>query len=323
MKVIVIGLGSMGKRRIRLTKQYDSEIEIIGVDSRDDRRNEVRTLYGIETASDIADCIQDTMAVFICTPPLTHHILITKCLSYGVHVFTELNLVADDYKKNIKLAKEKRLVLFLSSTLLYRDEVHYIGRRVQEVNHNVNYTYHVGQYLPDWHPWENYKDFFVGDKKTNGCREFFAIELPWIQKVFGAIKNVEVRKSKKSSLHIDYDDNYLLLIEHDTGISGTMAVDVISRKAVRNLEVFGEEMYLSWDGSATGLYEYDKNSKADKNVQFYDTVDQLSDYNKTIVENAYLNEIKTFFELIAQKTESIYGFQEDMETIKWLDRIEG
>ena len=35
----------------------------------------------------------------------------------------------------------------------------------------------LGQYLPDWHPWESYKSFFVSNKKTNGCRELFAIEL--------------------------------------------------------------------------------------------------------------------------------------------------
>lgn len=34
MKVAVIGLGSMGKRRIRLLKHFDKNIEIIGIDSK-------------------------------------------------------------------------------------------------------------------------------------------------------------------------------------------------------------------------------------------------------------------------------------------------
>lgn len=323
MKVIVIGLGSMGKRRIRLIKQYDSAIEIIGVDSREDRRKEVQALHGIKVAESIGECCEDTVAAFICTSPLSHHTIITECLNHGLHVFTELNLVADDYAKNMQLASENGLKLFLSSTILYRDEVKYIGRRVSESRSNVNYTYHVGQYLPDWHPWENYKDFFVGDKRTNGCREFFAIELPWIQKVFGEIEHVEVRKSKNSSLNLDYYDNYILLLEHKTGAKGTFAVDVISRKAVRNLEIFSEDLYLSWDGSGNGLHDYDIEAKEERRVELYETVEHQVGYNKSIVENAYLCEVETFFAYIKGEKTPEYGFAEDKKTIEWLDVIEG
>ncbi len=323
MKVIVIGLGSMGKRRIRLIKQFDSTIKIVGVDSREDRRKEAHSLHGIETVEKVEECSQDALAAFVCTSPLSHHIIIAECLKLGLHVFTELNLVADDYEKNIKLACEKGLKLFLSSTILYRDEVKYIDSRVKKSKSTVNYTYHVGQYLPDWHPWENYKDFFVGDKRTNGCREFFAVELPWLQKVFGEIANIEVKKSKNSSLNLEYNDNYILLIEHTTGAKGTLAVDVISRKAVRNLEIFSEDLYLSWDGSGNGLYEYDIDAKEDRRIELYEKVDHQEGYNKSIVENAYLSEVEMFFAYIEGRKTPVYGFTEDKKTIEWLDVIEG
>ncbi len=323
MRVIVIGLGSMGKRRIRLIKQFNPDIEIIGVDSREDRRDETQALYRIKTAQTIGECSAGAVAAFVCTSPLSHHLIITECLDRGMNVFTELNLVADDYDKNMKLASEKGLKLFLSSTILYREEVEYINNRVSRCRGNVNYTYHVGQYLPDWHPWESYKDFFVGDKRTNGCREFLAIELPWIQKVFGEISRVEVRKSKNSKLNIEYSDNYVLLIEHKTGAKGTLAVDIVSRKAVRNLEIFGEELYLTWDGSGDGLYDYDIEAKEDRKVGLYDEVDHQEGYNKSIVENAYFKEVETFFSYIEEKTRPEYGFAEDKKTIEWLDIIEG
>ena len=48
LKIIVIGLGSMGKRRIRnlLKLGYD---DIIGFDPRDDRRKETRKKYKIDS----------------------------------------------------------------------------------------------------------------------------------------------------------------------------------------------------------------------------------------------------------------------------------
>ena len=47
MNVLVIGLGSMGKRRIRLIQELFPEAFIYGVDARQDRREEVSDLYGI------------------------------------------------------------------------------------------------------------------------------------------------------------------------------------------------------------------------------------------------------------------------------------
>lgn len=324
MKVVVIGLGSMGKRRIRLTQKYDSSIKIIGVDTSEERRAVCKSELNIETYDNLNNLFNEQRinCAFICTSPLSHNEIITQCLKNGIHVFTELNLVSDGYDENIALANEKNLILFLSSTFLYRDEIKKIKSSVQDVNCLLNYTYHVGQYLPDWHPWECYKDFFVGDKRSNGCREIFAIELPWLTDVFGGIVDIEVVKSKITDLNIDYNDNYLVIVQHSTGHKGTIAVDVVSRKAVRNLEVFGEQLYLHWDGSPKGLRIYDFDQKKDIEVELYEEIDQLENYSNFVVENAYLNEIVSFFDTINKQTSPLYSFEKDKEILKIIDKIE-
>ena len=40
MKLLIVGLGSMGKRRARLTKGIDAAIQIVGVDTAESRRDE-------------------------------------------------------------------------------------------------------------------------------------------------------------------------------------------------------------------------------------------------------------------------------------------
>ena len=83
--------------------------------------------------------------------------------SKGIYnIFTELNLSTNLYDEIIKIEKEKKGILFLSSTLLYRKEIQYIKNIILNDKTKKNYNYHVGQYLPDWHPWENYNDFFIG-----------------------------------------------------------------------------------------------------------------------------------------------------------------
>jgi predicted dehydrogenase len=214
-----------------------------------------------------------------------------------MHVFTEINLVDHLYDENIALAKEKERVLFLSSTFLYREEIRYIKKAVSSAKCPLNYVYHVGQYLPDWHPWENYSSYFVGDKRTNGCREIMAIELPWLTHVFGDVSECHTIKSRNTHLDIDYNDNYLIQLQHINGAKGAFAVDVVSRKAVRNLEIYGEEIYLSWDGTPTGLKHYDYMGRTDHDIKLYsdNEVDHQTGYSSFVIENAYKNEIENFF----------------------------
>jgi predicted dehydrogenase len=321
MKVAVIGLGSMGKRRIRLIRKYSGTIQIVGVETNEERRKKCEIEYGIITFSNLLNTAQIDCA-FVCTPPLSHSGIISQCLHQGAHVFTELNLVTERYAENIALAKQKKLVLFISSTLLYRAEIKQIKILTQQADCLLNYTYHIGQYLPNWHPWENYQDFFAANKCSNGCREIFAIELPWLSDVFGDVVKIDAVKSKMSNLNIDYNDNYLVLIQHASGCKGLLAIDVVSRKAARNLEVFGEQLYLCWDGTPTGLYVYDYERKIDVHVQLYQEIDQLDNYSGFIVENAYLNEISAFFDTVEQGKSPVYSFEKDQDILKIIDRIE-
>jgi predicted dehydrogenase len=340
MKILVVGLGSMGRRRIRLIKQYNEAYTIIGVDFNQERRTLSESEFGIETRARLEDAIKNDHpdCAMICTSPLSHSALIGECLKNKLHVFTEINLVADGYDENIRLAQDANKVLFLSSTFLYRAEIKEIDKRVklhsglqsesqgeaqgEAQGGNLNYTYHIGQYLPDWHPWENYKDFFVADKRTNGCREIFAIELPWLIETFGPIRDIFVKKSKMSTLDLDYDDNFMVFLEHESGHKGMLAVDIVSRKAVRNLEVVGENLYLSWDGSAEGLKYMDIETKKEETVRLYKKVDQLDQYSKFVVENAYYDEIASFFGAISGSVQPIYDFEKDKITLDLIDKIE-
>lgn len=325
MKFLVVGLGSMGKRRLRLLKKIDSTLEIIGVDRDKNRCDSVKEEFNIETNEDLSNALKSFKpdAAVISTSPLSHSSIIRNCLESKCHVFTELNLVNDGYEENMILSKRYNKILFLSSTFLYRGEINFIQEKIRKNIGRLNYVYHVGQYLPDWHPWEKIEDYFVSDRKTNGCRELLAIELPWIIKTFGKITNIHVITDKKSDLNIEYNDNYIITLEHENGIFGSLAVDIISRKAVRNLEIFGEKIYLSWNGSPEGLKEYDYEIENEIPVRIYESIDKQGNYASFIIENAYENELRAFIDEINGQPSAKYTFKDDLDTIKLIDYIEG
>ncbi len=325
MNVGVIGLGSMGKRRIRLIKSNFPDVNIIGVDNSEDRCKEVEDLFNIKTLSNSDEFFEDNdcEAVFISTPPLTHSKIINDALNNNLSVFTEINLVKDMYGENIDLADENELTLFLSSTQLYRKEINYIASKISDFNKTTNYIYHIGNYLPDWHPWESYKNFFVGNKKTNGCREILAIELPWIVNTFGEIKQVHVSKNKITDLEVDYPDSFFVNVIHKNGSNGVLIIDLVSRHAVRNLEIINEDGYIQWDGTPEGLKEWNSNSNELDEINLYDEISNQEDYNQTIIENAYLEEIKDFFNTLnSNQKHGLYSFEKDKYILDVIDIIE-
>lgn len=324
MKIIVIGLGSMGKRRLRLLSERN-DVELFGIDSQESRCEEVKEKFGITCFRSIKEAVEAEAieAAVISTSPLSHAAIIKECLTHNLHVFTEINLVQDGYEENMALAKEKNLVLFLSSTFLYRKETQTIIERVQNTKCPLNYIYHVGQYLPDWHPWESYNSYFIGNPRTNGCREIMAIDLPWVVSAFGPIKSVSAIKSKNTELNITYNDNYLITIEHESGHKGVFAVDVVARKSGRNIEIFGEQLHLSWNGTADSLKIFNIEEKMDEVVSFDDASEHVEGYAAFVTENPYREELNSFLKQIADRTYTpAWDFEKDKVVLDIIDQIE-
>lgn len=324
MKIIVIGLGSMGKRRLRLLSER-SDVTLFGIDSQEYRCEEVREKFGITCFKSITEAIEveSIDAAVISTSPLSHAAIIKECLTHNLHVFTEINLVQDGYEENMALAKENDLVLFLSSTFLYRKETQKIIEMVQNAKCPLNYIYHVGQYLPDWHPWESYNNYFIGNPRTNGCREIMAIDLPWVMTAFGPIKNVYAVKSKNTELNITYNDNYLITLEHECGHKGVFAVDVVSRKSGRNIEIFGEQLHLSWNGTADTLMVFNIEENKEEVVAFDDASEHVEGYAAFVTENPYREELNSFLKQIADRNYiPAWDFDKDKTILDIIDQIE-
>lgn len=319
---IVIGLGSMGRRRIRLLKAMGSCRSVRGVDMASARREQANAECGVQVFPTLDEALAGSGAdlAFVCTSPLSHEKVVLDCLDRGIHVFTEINLVSGWYDKALSLARERNLRLFISSTFLYRREIEYIMTATRAKP--VNYIYHSGQYLPDWHPWESYKDFFVSDRRTNACREILAIEFPWLLKAFGEIDAISVMKGKATSLDIDFDDNYIISMRHKSGSKGVFCQDVVSRKGLRRLEVYSEDVHLFWDGTPDSLRVFDMDGKELRDVSLEESVGHDPRYAPSISEDAYMNEIASFLNFVDGKSEPRHTFEEDAKVLGLIDKIE-
>ncbi|MBP8990197.1 MAG: Gfo/Idh/MocA family oxidoreductase [Clostridia bacterium] len=71
MKALVVGLGSMGQKRVKILNELG--IETIGVDRRADRREQAAARFGIRTAADVIEALKERPDIMlVCTWPHDH-----------------------------------------------------------------------------------------------------------------------------------------------------------------------------------------------------------------------------------------------------------
>ena len=255
MKFLVVGLGSMGKRRIRNLQRL-GERDIVAFDPRADRRAEALEKYGVP-ASDDWQALRDSRADawIISTPPDTHIDYGLQAAERGIAFFTEANVTDPRAPQLIALLDKDGLVGCPSCTMRYYAGPRKIKELVQSgaIGRPLLFTYQCGQYLSDWHPWESYKDFYVSKRATGACREIVPFELAWLADVFGPVARLSCMKDKVSDLDADIDDVYQLLLRHSNGAIGHLCVDVVARPAVRMFRANGSEGTIEWDHGANQI----------------------------------------------------------------------
>ncbi len=322
MRALIIGYGSMGKRRIRILKRLVPDISFICVDTNQERLKQIEA-DGYSGKANLNEALgMKPDFAFVCTSPGHHGGIMLDIVKAGIDVFTELNLIADHYEEIMRLSEEKKAKIFMSSTMLYDKQIIAIQNEIKKYNEPKTYLYHVGQYLPSWHPWESYKDFFIGQKQTNGCREILAIQMPWLIRSFGRIKNISCVTQKNTKLEIDYDDTYLITIEHENGCSGVFVCDVLSRNAVNYLEIMGESIHIMWNGTPETLSRYDIDEKKMVKMISYESIEHIKGYADLISEEPYYDEVRAFLDYIKNDQEPIYTLNDDKYIIGIIDKIE-
>lgn len=322
MKFLIIGLGSMGKRRIRNLQALKAE-DIIGFDFKEERRKEAEAKYKIKTIDDLQKLdFEKIDAIIVSTPPDIHNQYIKFAIEKGKPAFVEASVVLGDLEELEKKAKEKNVFIAPSCTMKFNPAIKKIKEIVKTGNYGkvTNFNYYMGQYLPDWHPWEGVKNFYVGKKETGGGREMVPFELTWVADIFGFPKNIKGFFGKTMDMGVDIDDTYVFAMDFGDKC-GSMLVDVVSRFATRSLTLNLERAQIlwKWDEDAIKIYNADTKQWASEP---YLKGQAQEGYNKNIAEKPYIDEISSFIDRVSGKGEFPNSLAEDIKILKLLSKIE-
>lgn len=313
----------MGKRRVRCLQALGFN-NITGFDPKESRREEAQKLYGIKTLSRLSKAdFNDTDAVLVSTPPDRHLEYINECIRTGKPAFIEASVILKGLPQAARWAKAKKVLICPSCTFSFHPAIKLIKEIVEGGKYGkfTNFSYHSGQYLPDWHPWEKVKDFYVSKKKTGGGREIVPFELAWLCEVLGFPVKVVACYGRTLDVGAPIDDTYALALKFKQGI-GSLIVDVVARRAVRQFVLNMERGQIKWNWENQFLEIYDaKSGKLGKKA--FSLGKAAKGYNKNIDEDMYIDEIRAFVRSARKEKLFPNDLAKDIEVLKILYKAEG
>lgn len=322
-KFLVIGLGSMGKRRVRCLQALGVLSEdIIGMDQREDRCEEAKEKYGIRIVSDETEVdFSMIKAIIVSLPPDKHFEGIQVALKYNKPVFVEASVVLEDVVK-IRDSNVNNVFIAPSGTFIFHPVVKKIKEIIDSGKYGKvgNFSYHSGQYLPDWHPWESVNDFYVSKRITGGAREIVPYELTWLVHLLGYPKQVKGYFRKTVDVGCDIEDSYVCSMDYGDML-GMLLVDVVGRNALRNLVINFQNAQLQWYCDIDRLEVYDARTGQWETIEIQDMIHEEG-YSKNINENMYIDEIDAFLQGIEDPEKYPNTVDQDLQILEILKQIE-
>jgi len=295
MKFLVIGLGSMGCRRLRNLRALDAG-ELIGFDLQQERCDRVAGEFGIETFNDLQAALASSPdALVISTPPGLHMMYAQTAVDHDMHFFAEADTAIEGMSTVQRVAAEKNLVAAPSCTMRFHPSVRKIKELLDQgaIGRVLTFTHHCGQYLPDWHPWEDYRTFYVAQRDTGACREIVPFELVWLTWLVGNVATVSGFRGKLSDLDADIDDVSHLLMRFENGVIGHLLVDVVARAPVRAIRILGSDGTIEWTASEKAVRVYRPDTQ-EWVVHEEPRASVQEGYSEMSIEGMYVEEMRAF-----------------------------
>lgn len=231
MKILVVGLGSIGQRHVRnLRAVSNGDVEILAYRCRSHNLvlNHDMTLlqgatvektYNVQSTETLDDALAKRPdAVFITNPTSLHIPVALAAAEAGCNLFIEkpLSNSLDGLARLLALIERKNLVTLVGYQLRFHPCLRLVKELLdrQVIGSLLTVRFEVGEYLPGWHPYENYRETYAARRELGGGAILSQIhELDLLYWWFGMPRRVFALGGHWSDLEVDVEDTASMLLE--------------------------------------------------------------------------------------------------------------
>lgn len=317
-RILVVGLGSIGKRHARVIKQLRPDCEIIALRRSGYPETNEPDIDHCVTSLDDALRLKPRLAVI--TNPASHHIAAALPLAEaGVHLLVEKPIahMADGVPELIATCRRNGVTLMTAYNLRFLPSLQRFRQLIHErrVGHVLSVRAEVGQFLPSWRPGSDYRSNVSAQAALGGGALLeLSHEIDFLRWVFGEIDWVNAALLRQSALEIDVEDTVHLILgfhglTNREPLVASLDIDFVRHDTVRNCVAIGEEGSLRWNGLEGKVELYEPGSKAW----------QVLEECPTQRDDSYLAEWRHFLECVESGVSPLVSGEDGLAVLRVIE----
>jgi predicted dehydrogenase len=261
MKFLIAGLGSIGRRHFRnLVALGEKNIVLLRTRKATLPDDE---LVGYPLETDIHAALQKHRpdAVVVANPTALHldianpaaeagcHILLEKPVSHALDGLDSLQKAAEKNGSRILVGFQFRYHPTLNTA---RALIH-TGALGQALSVHA----HWGEYLPNWHPWEDYRQSYAARFDLGGgVIATLTHPFDYLRSLLGEIDTLWSFNGHISPLALEVEDVAEIGLKFTSGALGGVHLNYVQRPPVHRLEIVGTGGTMHWDSADGRLHFY-------------------------------------------------------------------
>jgi len=309
-RCLFAGLGGIGQRHLRNVRGLrGDELAIDAFRVRRERAvvsdslelvpgEELEAKYRVQVYAELDRALEQKPDVVLVTNPSSLHVDVAlRALEAGAHVLVEKPLshsltgVAD----LLRAAQKRNLVGYVAYQLRFHPGFARTREILQQglIGRPLFADAVVGEYLPGFHPYEDYRRMYASRRELGGGVTLSQIhEIDCLTALLGRPERVFSLGGKLSNLDIDVDDVSSSLLEFRGSDGRILPVrlhqDFVQRPGERHLTVVGDSGKLEWSLSQRSLRRFSREGE----------LCESHDYSGLVRNQLFLDELAHFFECV-------------------------
>lgn len=253
MRYLLVGFGSIGRRHMRnLLALGERDIIVLRsgkstlpVDELDSFTVEYEMEKALAHRPDAAIIANPTALHLQAAIPAARagcHLLLEKPISHTLEGLDELHSALQQSGRQVLVGFQFRFHPGLRKIAEWL-QAGVIGRA-------ASVRAHWGEYLPNWHPWEDYRKSYSSLSELGGgvaltlCHPF-----DYLRWLLGEIIGLQAMSGTLGGLELNVEDTVECLLRFQSGAIGSLHLDYIQRPGAHWLEIIGERGTIRWDNA--------------------------------------------------------------------------
>ena len=309
-KILIIGFGSIGNRHFNnISSNFNAQF-IIFTKRKDLKKLEKK---GVIITNSLNEALSYKPNIAFVTNETNLHVkTATKLALNGIHLFLEkpLSNSMNGVKKLKSIISAKKLISQMGCNFRFHPCIMEIKKRLDrnDLGKIISVQVESSSYLPDWHPYEDYRYGYAARDDLGGGIALTCIhEMDFLYWFFGDVKKIFSITGKYSNLKVKSDDLSAMIMSFKNNVIGELHLDYFQRPDFKSCKIKGTKATLYWNSTNNEIRLFSQKNKSWKLIY------KLKNYDKN---EMYVNELKHFFKCIKNHKKTINDINEGIKTLQ-------